>query len=114
MTRRSPPAALALLGCGQMGGSLALALGEAWPETRRIGYELAPAAGAVALQRGVVHALAGSVAEAVTAPGVELVVVAVPSGAAAGVLGEVAAAIGGGGGGDGQTGHRGQVTGHRQ
>ena len=77
---------LAILGVGLIGGSLGLA-------ARRLGgwhvVGFDPSSGAAAVERGAVHEMAGSIAAAVA--GAELVVLAVPVGAAAQLLREVGA-----------------------
>lgn len=67
---------LALIGCGLMGGSFALALREAGCVARVVGYSPSAATTARALQLGVVDEVAASAASAVE--GADLVLLAVP------------------------------------
>src|SRR5687768_13370053 len=74
----------ALLGVGYMGGSLLMAARQAGCVAHVTGYDLDAATGLPALGRGVVDAMASTVAEAVA--GADLVVLAAPVGS----LGELA------------------------
>ncbi len=67
---------LAVLGCGHIGGSLALALRKANAVRAISGYDVDPAAGARARERGICDVLAASAADA--ARGADVVVAAVP------------------------------------
>jgi prephenate dehydrogenase len=79
---------VAVLGTGLVGGSFALALRRAYPQTRVIGWDLARVA-QHAVDRGAVHEAAGSLAEAVD--GADLVYLALPVGATLDVLPTIAA-----------------------
>jgi prephenate dehydrogenase len=82
---------LALIGVGLIGGSAALAWKHSGQVGTVVGFDPDAAACALALERGVVDRTAGSVAEAVR--DAELVLLAVPVGAMAAVLDEVAGAV---------------------
>ncbi|MDO5654453.1 MAG: prephenate dehydrogenase/arogenate dehydrogenase family protein [Brachymonas sp.] len=75
---------LALIGCGLMGGSLALAMQRAKLVRQVVAYSLSEATLQTALEAGVIHAAASSAAEAVAQA--DLVVVAVPVAATESVL----------------------------
>ncbi|WP_157267700.1 prephenate dehydrogenase [Azohydromonas aeria] len=83
---------LALLGCGLMGGSFALALRRAGLVGHVVSCGPDAAALAQALQLGVIDEISPSAAQA--AAGADLVLVAVPVAAAEGVLAAVAPALG--------------------
>jgi prephenate dehydrogenase len=83
---------LALLGCGLMGGSFALALKRAQCVDRVVGHGHNPATLERAFQLGVIDEIADSVELAVR--GADLVLVAVPVAATEGVLAAVAPALG--------------------
>ena len=74
--RAGGPAPLALLGVGYMGGSLALAAREAGLASEVIGFDPDPAAGRMALSRGIVDRMVARPAEAVA--GAKRVVLAAP------------------------------------
>jgi prephenate dehydrogenase len=78
----------AVLGTGLVGGSFALALRRAFPETRVIGWDL-PRVAQCAVDLGAVHEAAGSAAEAVE--GADLVYLALPVGATLDLLPTIAA-----------------------
>jgi prephenate dehydrogenase len=82
---------LALLGCGLMGGSFALALKRARCVGRVVGHSLNPATLERAVQRGVIDEIADSVERAVR--GADLVLVAVPVAATESVLAAAAPAL---------------------
>ena len=82
-----PPARVAILGLGLMGGSLGLALKRAWPETRIAGYDVAPGVAARAETRGAIDQPCASVAEALRAA--SLVIIAAPTLAARDLLEEI-------------------------
>lgn len=82
---------LALIGVGLIGGSAALAFKRTGRIESVAGFDADPAACAEALARGVIDHAAGSVADAVRAA--DLVLLAVPVGAMAAVLAEVATAV---------------------
>jgi prephenate dehydrogenase len=82
---------VALIGCGHIGGSLALALRAASRSTHVIGYDKSTVAAERALMLGLVDALAPSAAAA--AAGADVVVLAVPIAAMPGVVVEVAATL---------------------
>jgi len=90
----SPPSAtperrIAIVGLGQIGGSIGLALrGRGW---RRTGFDLDAEATAAALAGGAIDAVAGSVAEACR--DAELAVIAVPVDAVALAVARAAAAL---------------------
>ncbi len=67
---------LAVIGCGLMGGSFALALREAGLVERVVGHSRSPASAQRALELGVVDAVATMAAEAVA--GADVVLLAVP------------------------------------
>lgn len=71
-----PPQAVALLGVGYMGGSLALALRAAGAAKTIVGFDPGVEAGREAVARGIVDRMAPSAAEAVR--GAELIVLAAP------------------------------------
>lgn len=83
---------LALLGCGLMGGSFALALRRAGLAGRIVSCGPDAAALAKALELGVIDEVAPSAAQA--AEGADLVLVAVPVAATESVLAEIAPALG--------------------
>jgi prephenate dehydrogenase len=70
------PGVLALLGVGYMGGSLALAARQAGLASQVIGFDPDPAAGEMALSRGIVDRMAVGPTQAVA--GAKLVVLAAP------------------------------------
>ncbi len=80
---------LALIGCGHIGGSLALAL--AGRVGAVVGFDADPAHAARAVALGIAGRLAPCASEA--AQGADVVVVAVPVRALAGVLSEIASAL---------------------
>ncbi len=86
-----PVARLALIGCGHIGGSLALALRAAGCVAHVRGFDADAAAAARAQALGILDEIAASAADAVT--GADLVVLAVPIGAIAGVAKSFAAAL---------------------
>jgi prephenate dehydrogenase len=67
---------LGLIGCGLMGGSLAMALREAGLVKTVVGFSQSPSSSAKALARGVIDRQVLNVAEAAT--GSDLVVIAIP------------------------------------
>lgn len=81
---------VAIVGLGQIGGSIALALGRAggW---HRVGYDHDPAVIRAALDRGALDSIAGSITEA--ARGADVAVAATPVDTLAEVLGALAAAL---------------------
>lgn len=81
----------ALIGCGMVGGSLAAALRAAGAVGRVVGFDRVAAHAARAQARGIVDETAADARAAVD--GADLVVLAVPVGAVAGVLGEIAPAL---------------------
>jgi prephenate dehydrogenase len=70
------PASLALLGVGYMGGSLALAARHAGLVSEVIGFDPDPAAGEIALSRGIVDRMATGPVQA--AAGASIIVLAAP------------------------------------
>lgn len=81
---------LALIGVGLIGGSAAAAFRESGAVAHVTGVDPDAAATALALERGVIDAVAPSIADAVR--GADLVLLAVPVGAMAAALAQVAAA----------------------
>jgi prephenate dehydrogenase len=82
---------VALIGVGLIGGSAALAWKRSGQVDAVIGFDLDAAACAAAQERGAIDRIVSSVADAVREA--ELVLLAVPVGAMAAVLAEVAAAV---------------------
>jgi prephenate dehydrogenase len=82
---------LALIGVGLIGGSAALAWKRAGVVDAVVGYDTNAAACAAAVERGAIDRTAASIADAVREAG--LVLLAVPVGAMASVLAQVAAAL---------------------
>ena len=82
---------VALIGVGLIGGSAVAAWRAAGQVTRAVGVDRDPQVVALAIERGVLDAGAASIAEAVA--DADLVLLAVPVGAMAAVLAEVAAAV---------------------
>lgn len=85
---------VALIGVGLIGTSAVVAWRRAGRVTEAIGYDLDPQATELAVRRGALDRAAASAAEA--ARGADLVLVAVPVGATADVLGQIAARLGAG------------------
>ena len=79
---------LALIGCGLMGGSFALALKRAGLVKRVVGYSNSPASAERARQMDVIDAVAGSAAAAVA--GADVVLIAVPVAATEACLASIA------------------------
>ncbi|GGC05933.1 cyclohexadienyl dehydrogenase [Novosphingobium endophyticum] len=78
---------VAIIGLGLQGGSIGLAVQEFLPGTRTTGYDLDPATRTRAAERGLVHQVCGTAAEAVSQA--DLVIFCVPPG----VMGEAAAEV---------------------
>lgn len=78
MAHARPPAVerLAVIGCGLMGGSFALALRKACPVGRIVGFSRSPASALRARELGVVDEVATDAATAVT--GADLILLSVP------------------------------------
>jgi len=85
---------LALVGCGLLGGSLAAAWRRASRVSTVVGYDRDPAQAAQAVARGIAHASAATLAEAVQGAGV--VVLATPVGAFQALCTELAPLVGSG------------------
>ena len=81
---------VAIVGLGLMGGSLGLALRERATTSSVIGFDLSAEEAAIALERGCVDRLAGSLEEACAKA--DVVVVATPVSAIADVIEQVLAA----------------------
>jgi prephenate dehydrogenase len=79
---------LALIGVGLIGGSAAAAFRAAGSVHEVVGFDTDPQAAAEGVRRGVLDRAAGAAADAIA--GADLVLLAVPVGAMAAVLGEVA------------------------
>jgi prephenate dehydrogenase len=86
------PGTLALLGVGYMGGSLALAARQAGLVSRVIGFDPDPAAGEMALSRGIVDQMATGPAQA--AAGAAVIVLAAPVRSLAVLARAIAAEVG--------------------
>src|ERR1700746_162444 len=83
---------VAILGIGLMGGSLAASLRSAGIASSITGYDLEPTVRERAMQLDLLDATAASPAQA--ADGADLVVLASPVGSMAGLLTDIAAALG--------------------
>lgn len=79
---------IALIGTGLIGGSLGLAVRARHPQTEIVCFDASGDEAALALARGAATHIAASAQEA--ASGADLVILAVPTGAVAGVLREIA------------------------
>jgi prephenate dehydrogenase len=85
------PQAVAVIGCGLMGGSFALALKAAWPGTHISAYSRSPASSQRALALGIVDATHTSAEQSVQ--GADLVLLAVPVTATEASLRDLRAAL---------------------
>jgi prephenate dehydrogenase len=93
MVQTRPPAVerLAVIGCGLMGGSFALALREAGRVGRIVGYSRSPASSSRALELGVIDEVAPDAAAA--AAGADLILLSVPVASTGAVLAAMREAI---------------------